>query len=194
MINQFDFAILSPERISKEFVSRNILSFSDAAEFIKDLPYGRNADKTDLPSLFDDNCGTCSTKHALLRQLADENNYRELRLILGLFKMNGINTPEVSDTLRINGLEYIPEAHCYLKFKDSIIDCTKKNSDPTNFVGDLIEEKEISPGQITGYKVSYHKQYLESWLGSNPQLNMTFADLWTIREQCIRDLTTNTNK
>ena len=34
--------------------------------------------------------------------------------------MNKKNTPEISVTLQKNQLEYIPEAHCYLKFEDQI--------------------------------------------------------------------------
>ena len=117
--------------------------------------------------MFADNCGTCSTKHALLKRLADENDFKNVKLILGLFRMNKKNTPEISATLMQNDLEFIPEAHCYLKFEEQIIDLTKINSKPTDFLDDLIEEIEISPDQITDYKVNYHKNYLVTWLDNN---------------------------
>ena len=75
MTNLPDFDIKSTGQISKEFVDRNILTFNQATLFIKELAYGRNADKNNLTSVFMDNCGTCSTKHALLKRLADENNF-----------------------------------------------------------------------------------------------------------------------
>jgi thiol-disulfide isomerase/thioredoxin len=191
MTNQPDFDIKSEGKISKEFVDRNILTFSQASIFVRQLAYGRNADKNNLASVFTDNCGTCSTKHALLKKLADENNFEKVKLIVGLFKMNKKNTPAISETLNKNQLEFIPEAHCYLKFEDQIIDLTKINSDPTDFLDDLIEEIEILPEQITDYKVNYHKNYLLTWLDKNEQVSYSLNDIWKIREQCIQDLADN---
>lgn len=191
MTNMLDFDIKSKGQISKEFIDRNMLTFNQAALFVRQLAYGRNADKNNLASIFTDNCGTCSTKHALLKKLADENNFEKVKLIVGLFQMNKNNTPEISATLAQNNLEYIPEAHCYLKYEDQIIDLTKINSDPTDFWDDLIEEIEISPEQITDYKVNYHKNYLVTWLDKNKKINVSLNDIWKIREQCIQDLANN---
>ena len=191
MINQPDFDIKSMGQISKEFTDRNIVTFKQASLFIKQLAYGRNADKNNLATVFTDNCGTCSTKHALLKRLADENEFEKVKLIVGLFKMNKKNTPQVSSTLQKYNLEYIPEAHCYLKFEDKIIDLTKLNSKPTDFLDELIEEIEIIPEQITDFKVNYHKNYLASWLDKNKQINLSLNDLWKIREECIQKLSDN---
>lgn len=191
MTNQPDFDIKSTGRISREFVDRNILTFNQATLFVRELAYGRNADKNNLASVFIDNCGTCSTKHALLKRLADENDCEKVKLVIGLFKMNKINTPEISATLLENKLEYIPEAHCYLKFEGQILDLTKINSDPTVFLDDLIEEIEILPEQITDYKVNSHKNYLVTWLDNNRQIHLSLNDIWKIREQCIQDLANN---
>lgn len=191
MINQPDFDIKSMGQISKEFTDRNIVTFNQASLFIRQLAYGRNADKNNLATVFTDNCGTCSTKHALLKRLADENEFEKVKLIVGLFKMNKKNTPQVSSTLEKYNLEYIPEAHCYLKYEDKIIDLTKLNSIPTDFLDELIEEIEILPEQITDFKVNYHKNYLASWLDNNKQINLSLNDLWKIREECIQQLSDN---
>lgn len=106
-----DFKINPWGNISKEFIARNIVTFSDAADFITHLPYGRNVHKNHLLTVFTDGCATCGTKHALLKTLADENNFPGIQLILGLVKMNAKNTPEVGLTLEKNNLDYIPEAH-----------------------------------------------------------------------------------
>lgn len=191
MINQPDFDIKSMGQISKEFTDRNIVTFKQASLFIRQLAYGRNAEKNNLATVFTDNCGTCSTKHALLKRLADENEFEKVKLIVGLFKMNKKNTPQVSSTLQKYNLEYIPEAHCYLKFEDQIIDLTKLNSKPTDFLDELIEEIEILPEQITDFKVNYHKNYLASWLDKNKQINLSLNELWEIREECIQKLSDN---
>ena len=188
MTEQPDFEIRSEGRISKEFIDRDIFTFHQASLFIRQLPYGRNADKNDLASVFTDNCGTCSTKHALLKRLAEENDFGKIKLMVGIFKMNKKNTPEIAATLQKNELEYIPEAHCYLKFEDQIIDLTKRNAKPSDFLDELIEEIEISPEQITGHKVGHHKNHLVTWLGKNQHIKLSLNDIWNIREQCIQDL------
>jgi hypothetical protein len=188
LINQPDFAITAAGEISMEFRARDIFTFQQAALLVRQIPYGRNKDKHNLVSLFADHCGTCSTKHALLKTLADEHNFSQIRLFIGLFRMSAKNTPKVGTTLRRHKLAYIPEAHCYLKYEGRILDFTKTSAMPADFSLDLIEEIEISPEQICDYKVNYHKNYLSAWLAVNDHLHLTPDELWEIREQCIQDL------
>jgi len=183
-----DFKINSEGKISKEFILRNIFSFYGAIEFITHMPYGRNDNKYDLATVFTDGCATCGTKHALLKTLANENNFKDLQLILAIVKMNAENTPEVSSTLTKNKLTYIPEAHNYLKYNNTIIDCTKPDFGSTKDPANILEETEINPEQITDFKVTWHKNYLQSWLNKKPQIKLSLDELWTIREQCIKDL------
>ncbi len=183
-----DFEINISGEVSQEFLKRNIFSFQQAANFIQQLPYGRNTNKYRLVNLFLENRGTCSTKHAILKVLAEENDFPNLKLVLGLFKMNGTNTPAVSARLSRHNLNSLPEAHCYLKYHATILDYTKPEFLPAHYENDLIEEVEITPAQISDYKVAYHKNYLLSWLTKNPQLKLNPDILWAIREQCIQDL------
>ena len=53
---------------------------------------------------------------------------------------------------------------------------------------DIIEEVQILPEQIATFKPEYHKSFLRSWLGQQSHLNLSFEDLWEIREACIRQL------
>lgn len=191
MIESLNFDIKPVGKISRKFLTLNISTFNEATEFVRQLAYGRNENKADLTTVFTDNCGTCSTKHALLKQLSDENNFTDLKLIIGLFRMNADNTPKISATLRKNRLEYIPEAHNYLKYGTQILDFTNKTSKPADFEGELIEETEIQADQIADFKVNYHKQYLAKWLDKQKAINLTLDELWKIREQCISDLSIN---
>lgn len=183
-----DFEISSDKTVSSQFQNKNISSFAEAIRFIRLLPYGRNKDKNNLTSLFEENCGTCSTKHALLKRLADEHDISDVKLIIGIFKMNTVNTPAVAQTLTKHNLTYLPEAHCYLKFQDERIDATKEGFDPSNYQNDLLEELEISPDQISEFKVNYHKKFLSTWLNEQPTIHYSLNELWAIREQCILDL------
>lgn len=183
-----DFEIKSNGKISDTFLEKGISTFKGATTFIQNLTYGRNLNKKDLATIFIDNCGTCSTKHAILKQLADENNFDDIKLILSIVKMDSNNTPEISKTLMKYNLDYIPEAHNYLKFQVTIFDFTKPDFTLTNSTENILAEIEISPNQITDYKVAYHKKYLEKWLEENPQINFSIEELWEIRENCIMDL------
>ncbi len=185
-----NFKIQQNGEISKEFLKRNIHTFSEATEFINNLNYGRNENKNNLKTIFTDNCGTCSTKHSILKKLAEENNESEIKLILGIFKMNANNTSEIKETLKKNNLEYIPEAHNYLKYVNEIFDFTKIGSKPSDFENDLLEEIEILPNQITTFKVEYHKKFLQNWLNENNNIELNLNELWKIREECIQNLTT----
>ncbi len=174
--------------ISIEFLNHNIVTFSEATLFINNLRYARNTDKTNLTTIFKDSCGTCSTKHAILKQLADENDFREIQLMLGIFKMNASNTKEIKSTLEKYHLDYIPEAHNYLKYKNQIFDFTKKGSKPSDFQNDLLQEIEITPNQITEFKIDFHKKHLQNWLTQNNNCNLNLHQLWKIREECILNL------
>jgi len=183
-----DFLIKGQDTVCKAFTGSGIHSFHQAIHYVRHLPYGRNTDKNDLTTLFKDHCGTCSTKHALLKVLADEHQIEDLQLIIGLYKMNDNNTPRVAQTLAQYGLEYIPEAHCYLKYQGRIFDFTKANSKASDFENDLIEETAIEPHQISEYKIAYHKKYLQHWLNTEKPDVASLSALWHIREQCIKAL------
>lgn len=183
-----DFNLHSEKTISKAFRKIGIQSFSGAMLFVKNLPYGRNSNKDDLTLVISENKGTCSSKHALLKSLAEENGKQEVRLMLGMFRMNENNTPKVKSTLQKFKLDYIPEAHNYLKINGKICDCTSRNSSKLDFIDDLILEIEIQANQISGFKVEFHKNYLQEWVKSK---TFSLEQIWDIREQCILDLSSN---
>ena len=184
----FNFDIHSTGAVSSEFLERSIKNFNDASRFVASLPYARNKNKSDILTVFKDQCGTCSTKHAVLKRLSEENNKGELRLFLGIFKMSSNNTQKVQTTLEKYNLKYIPEAHNYLKVGSAILDFTNLNSEAADFSDDIIQEQEIEVLQITDYKVRIHKEFLEKWLLENPSLNYSSGEIWKIREECIAAL------
>lgn len=182
------FSITSNKPFSREFVKRDINSFSEAAEYIQQLPFKRNKNKNDLLTVFSDNCGTCGTKHAVLKMLANENGFEDVKLLLGIFEMSASTTPAVAKTLNQYGLDYIPEAHNYLKYKDTIYDYTKPGMKLEDFKDVLMKETELHPEQIADYKVTLHKEFINDWLSQNPHIRYTPDAIWAIREQCIADL------
>ncbi|WP_223584828.1 hypothetical protein [Sphingobacterium sp. GVS05A] len=183
-----DFKIESDKgAISESFTAIGINTFQQANKWVSDLDYNRNHDKNNVLTLFEEQCGTCSTKHALLKRLADENGNESIKLILGIFTMNSKNTPKIKDVLAKYDLKYIPEAHNYLRNHNHILDFTGIGVNETKFELDLLEEVEIGPDQITDYKVQYHKEFLSRWIETN-KIPYTLDKLWKIREECIAAL------
>jgi hypothetical protein len=131
--------------------------------------------------------GTCSSKHSFLKKVADVNQIENVKLILGMYKMNHVNTPGIQSTISENGLAYIPEAHCYLKLNNRRFDITTENANIENLIPDILLEIEIEPEQVSTFKVEFHKNYLKKWLAEN-SIDLSCDKLWKIREKCIQKL------
>ena len=188
-----DFTIRDRGPISSAFIKEHCQRFSEAVGLVRKLPFGRNQNKLNLLSLFEERRGTCGTKHALLKQLAKENGIGEINLMCGIYRMTGDNTKAVAATLKKHGLVYIPEAHNYLRYKDKLIDATK-SSGGISFYNDLLEETEMQPEQIGQYKIDHHKNFLKKWLLQYPDIPYNLEQLWHIRELCIKDLGDHTTE
>lgn len=173
--------------VSAAFLKRGITDFKAACNFVSMLPYKRNLHKNEVTCIFKDNCGTCSTKHAALRKLAMENNQYDIELVLGIFKMDAVYAPPIKDTLQRHQLDYIPEAHNYLKVKDEYLDFTYPTSNYADFSHKLLSEQVIEFDQITEHKISLHKTFLSEWM-ETAGISLDLAQIWAIREQCIKDL------
>ncbi len=175
--------------VTAAFAALALRDFREAAAYIHRLPYGRNANRTDPLAVLQEARGTCSTKHALLRRLALEQNL-QIALILGIYEMNQRNTPGVGSVLQRYRLESLPEAHCYLCANRQNIDVTRTLAhSPVEPITRFIHEEEIAPDQIGEYKINLHRRFLQRWMAqTTPQIPYTLAELWRIREECIAAL------
>jgi hypothetical protein len=184
-----NFRIENNGVISEEFIKLGIADFESACQYISLLPYRRNTNKNDISCILKDKGGTCSTKHAVLRKLALENKLDGIKLILGIFKMDGAYDKRISKTLTKAGLAFIPEAYNYLKINDTYIDVTMPGSNyEAEIKPRLLKEQEIEYNEITHYKVQIHRDFLRKWVRTQQELNYTVDEIWKIREQCILDL------
>ena len=147
-------------------------TWHDLIRYTHQLSYGRNSDRQN-PRLV----------------LLDSNNIPDVQLILCLYKMKAENTPGIGSILNQNGLPFIPEAHCYLTIDGMRVDITKTSSQIERIIPDIIEEREITPDQVSNYKVQYHKAYIKQWI-QTINTSYSFTDIWNLREQCIRNLST----
>ena len=107
----------SNDALTKLAISYGITSWNEIVECVKKLPYGRTTNRTDFGLVISEKKGSCSSKHAFLKRIADLNTIPNVKLILCIYQMNPLNTPKIGAVLSTNALEFIPEAHYnYLKF------------------------------------------------------------------------------
>jgi hypothetical protein len=178
--------LISDEVLTEQVKTFGISSWEHLLKFIKELPYGRNSNRVDLSLILKENKGTCSSKHAFLKEIANQNGIKNIALIIGIYKMNESNT-KIGTVLSENKVDYIPEAHCYLKIDGARIDCTSNNSNFDTIKDDLLKEIEIEPYQVGDFKIAYHQNFIKNWLKANNS-EFTFEQIWKIRERCIENL------
>ncbi len=183
-------SITSTDTLSSLAVANGIKTWSEALEFIRDIPYGRNQNREDFSLVLKERKGTCSSKHAFLKKLAELNHIENVKLMIGMYKMNNINTPKIGNVISEVGLDYIPEAHCYLKVNNIRIDVTTAHADIENLANDLIEEIEIEADQVNIFKIAYHKKYIQKWI-DDYNIDFDFNKVWELREKCIANLASN---
>ena len=170
--------------ISDEFLNIGLHSFLKAVQYIGDLPYGRTTNRADYRLVLSEQIGACSGKHALLAALAQELGLR-VELVLGIFEMTDENTPSVRHVLNEIGMSSIPEAHCYLMFRDKRFDLTFSSNSQAPYLKFLIEQV-IRPSDIVEYKIKFHRDFLKNWLNTDNQDEIEYV--WQVRERCIRAL------
>ena len=170
--------------LSNQFRDHGCETYHQACDHVWRIPYGRNSNSSDWSLVLSENVGTCSTKHALLKSLANEIGL-EIDLVLGIYPMNESNTPGIGSVLTASSLDYIPEAHCYLSYGGVRIDLTKFSVNPAQHVLEFFTERKLEPTDIGETKRQIHKQFLADQYGENEA-----ERIWNAREECISALCT----
>lgn len=175
--------------------SLKIKDFRSLVRHVQNLPYGRNANRHDFDLVIKEGRGTCSSKHAFLKKIVNENGHQDIQLILGFYKMNQQNTPGIGDVLAKAKLEYLPEGHCYLKWEGKRYDFTNSTSDIGRIEDVILLERAIEPEDVVALKVELHQAFLKQWIEAEsipypPEASagQVFGKIWELREQCIANL------
>lgn len=189
MINkeEIKYKLNSNDDLTLLVKDKNIVYWKDLLIYIRELPYGRNTNREDFSLVIKELRGTCSSKHAFLKEIADRNGIEKVKLILGIYKMNENNTPKINNTLSKVGIKYIPEAHCFLKIENIVLDLTMNDSNFEKIKEDVIKEIEINADDVGEFKVEFHKNYLKNWI-EKENMKISFEEIWKQREKCIRKL------
>lgn len=156
-----------------------IVSFNDACRFIATIPYQRISNRNDLSLVFHERRGTCSSKHAFLKVLAEEQGMKEVRLVLRYFKMSGETNACLQELFEKIDLSYIPEAHVCLKYQDEYLDFTSRNFPKLDAY--ILHEEEIDVSTLLKDKNTMHKAFIKEWNTSE----YSNDEIWSWREACI---------
>lgn len=183
------FYLTSYDNLTCLVREKGIETWQELLAFVRLLPYGRNENRHDSSLVISEMKGTCSSKHALLKRIADYNHIPQVKLILGIYKMNQSNTPGIGNILEKQSLDYIPEAHCYLNINGQRRDFTSQHADINHIQNEILSEIEIQADQVKEYKMQYHQDYIKKWL-ERENSPYTFEQIWEFREKCIENLNT----
>lgn len=173
--------------ISNYLLQKGIHNFAQLIHFLKYMPYGRNTQRENPLCILSEGVGTCSTKHGLIKLLAEEQNWQEIKLILCLFKISAENTPKIANILIANGISYLPEAHCYILKEGEAVDVTNESADFEAIKSAILYEESIEVAQLGDYKVHFHQKYIREWIVEEG-IPFSFKEIWKIREDCIKAL------
>lgn len=187
-MNLPDFQLTAEGVYSELFREKGIRKFHDACDYVAALPYGRNAIRSDFSLVLKEEQGSCSSKHALLTALAEENAQSSIELISGIFLMSPETHPVLADLFDGRPYASIPECHCYIRFKGERFDFTDQSGTLERIIPRLVREQRIEPHQVVDWKVVIHKDYLERWLRRNPAMGLSLEEVWDQREAMIRRL------
>jgi hypothetical protein len=103
--------------LSQEFLALGCVHWKEALCYVNQIPYARNSNSNNFHLVLEEQRGTCSTKHALLVALAEEQQF-PLQLMMGLMEMTAEKFPLLAPVLKKYDLTAVVETHCYLGYED----------------------------------------------------------------------------
>lgn len=187
MLPEFDLTAATP--VGAAFLAECLPTYRAAAAYVQALPYGRPVCPDPLAVLREGR-GTCSSKHALLVELAHAHGRDEVELVAGMFMMCEANTPGVGTVLAQFDLEAVPEVHCWLRVRDGSgreqrVDLTGLPAGDESPFEALADERVVEPADLSAWKPAYHRWGITDWAtrwGFEPTI------AWAAREACIAAL------
>jgi len=170
-------------KLSQLCLEQGIEDLQGVVDHLRSLPYGRTSEKRNLALVMEEGRGTCSAKHAFLAQLAFENGVRGLHLALCTYNITESTHHEAKAILKHYGLKAIPEARCFIRYKNNIYNLVGRQLPKQP---EIMSDIEIAPIQVASFKKRYHKNYIENWLRiERIHKRWSPEQIWSIREECI---------
>jgi hypothetical protein len=149
--------------VAHAFLRHDITTFRRACQWVKDLPYGSNSSFENALVLFEDQRGTCFTKHGVIARLAEELRLDVYKNI-GFYRLNEEIVTGIDALLRPYGLTFVPQIHCFLEYRAFRIDLTegnchgkKKTIEDYDFVVRI--RPDVTRDEMADYYATYFDQY-----------------------------------
>lgn len=175
--------------LSQQFLLREIQTFHAACDWVKHLPYGFNSTSEDSLILFQEQMGTCTTKHGAIARLAQELGL-EVYKNLGFYRLNDEIVTGVTAILQEYGLTFIPQIHCFLEYGSFRVDLTEGNCNGKNkTIEDYDFVIRVNPDPTQAEKAAYYAECLEKYNEIDLKLQQfTVPEVLEILERCDRQL------
>jgi hypothetical protein len=180
-----DVSIQPHGSVCKIFLEHEITSIQAACRYVKAMPYGPNSNNEDSLILFEENRGTCTTKHGAIARLAAELRL-EIYKTLGFYRLNDEIVTGVNAIIQPYGLNFIPQIHCFLRYKTFHIDLTEGNCNGKNkTIDDYDFTVEVKPDLTHAEQETYYMSYLEQYFTIEPKLaEVGASNIRNLLEKC----------
>jgi len=175
--------------ISEHFLEREIKTFCAACSWVQELPYGANSNSEDSLILFEENCGTCTTKHGAIARLAQELGL-DVYKNLGFYRFNDETVTGVDAIIQPYGLSFIPQIHCFLTYNLFRIDLTQGNCNGKNkTIEDYDFVVRVVPDLTREEEKQYYVSYLNRYFAIEPNfVAVGISTLLDLLDACNRQV------
>lgn len=169
----FEFEILSNEKVSTFLKENNVHFFQSAIAFFKS---NLNALDECLKLVVEDSDNTMTTVakfHAVLAQLAVENDISEVELVVGIFIVNATSFPELTDYFSSKSYDNVALSTCYFVIDGERIDFLKGNNFLDKISKRFVREQRVDPHQAKEWREKIYEDYIGKWLKRNSAITET---------------------
>ena len=149
--------------IGKQFAQQNIHDLYAAINYIHNLKYQPPSEPFNWNLVIPEQRGTCSTRHALLVVLAQENHI-PFTLGQAIYNLTPEKFPIIRSLLEKYKLPFILESHNFIIFKDYFLDSTFPGNAALLCKHDVESVKPIDCGELLHEKTVLYPQFLKQWL------------------------------
>ncbi|NVM44388.1 MAG: hypothetical protein HWN79_05680 [Candidatus Lokiarchaeota archaeon] len=164
--------------LSKKFLDLGIKTFKDACNYVHNVDYGYNTDYEDRMILFKEKKGSCTSKHAVIAELAQELKIPLYKYVY-VYKLTEEITTGVQHILEKYDIPYVPMVHCFLVYEDYQFDLTEGNyNGKKKHIDNYIHAEEVDPFISRKDEYLLYKKVLEEKI-------LTSKDMDGIAERTI---------
>ena len=181
MMTEFNFEILSNKPISTYLKSKNIHDFKSTVTFLKSTPSELNLTQDFVVKDLEETMSTSSKIHAVLADLAVENDINEVELMMGIFLVDQTTFPELENYFADKPYSSIALTTSYLKVNDKRIDFSTEKPIIERISSKIIREQRMDPHQSKEWKEKIYEDYIQKWLKRNPYISHPINEI--LREE-----------